>query len=420
MPTKQRTMTWLLFLILVVPGLAFAQPEGRIIGKVVDPEGNPIKGVTVTVTSPQVSGFKDVETTDWKGTFTVAFPKIDVTYHYRFDMPGYPSMEANQEWRLEGSQFYQWTMHPGAPAVVGALPPASTSEEAILAYNAGVTADKAKDYTTAAAKFKEAVTHDPKMRVAWADLSSIQLQLGHNEDAAEAAEKAIALGSTDQAVLVSRWQAYRNLKDDAKAASALKDLERIGAQTEEAKKIHNEGVTLLNAKDYAGAAVKFQDALNVDPNLQVSLIGLATADLKLGRNAEAATAAESILKDDPKNEKAIRIRYNACLALGDKARLEAALVGLAAVDPAIARHGLLQLAYEAYDANDMALAKERFGKVLQVDPNCPQAYYWLGVIHVSEGATAEAQSDLERFLQLAPNDPEAKSAREMLKELAKH
>jgi type IV pilus assembly protein PilF len=417
MHSTQRMMPWLLFLAWFVPGLALAQAEGTLIGKLVDPDGNPLKGVMVTATSPQVPGFNDVETTDWKGTFAVKLPKVDVTYHYRFDMPGYESMETNQQWHMVGSQFFQWTMHPAAPQVAGALPAASTSEQAILAYNAGIIAVKAKDNATAEAKFKDALKYDSKLRQGWEQLSTVEVQLGHNQEAADAAEKAIALGSTDQATLVARWQAYHNLKDDSKAAQALKDVERIGRATEEAKKVHNEGVALLSAKDYAGAAAKFQDALNIDPNLEEALIGLAAVDLQLGRNADAATAAEKILKADPKNAQAIKIRYNACLTLGDKARLEEALVGLAAVEPAVATHGLLQMAYEAYDANDMALAKQRFGKLLQIDPNVAQAYYWLGVINVSQGDTAAAKTNLERFLQLAPNDPEAKSARQMLKEL---
>jgi Flp pilus assembly protein TadD len=94
-------------------------------------------------------------------------------------------------------------------------------------------------------------------------------------------------------------------------------------------------------------------------------------------------------------------------------------VGLAPIEPAIARNGLLRLAFEAYDANDLVRAKERFGKVLEVDPNQPQAHNYLGIICVGQGAKAEARSHLERFLQLAPNDPEANAAREMLKYLGK-
>ena len=420
MPFGKRTLAWLVCLIWIVPTATFAEGLGRLLGKVLGPDGKGLGGVVVTVTSPQIPSFKDVETTNAKGMFTVDFDKIDVTYHYRFDKAGFQSMEVNQEWRLEGSQYYEWTMHAGeTQPVTSGLPAASTSEPAILAYNAGVLASRAKDYATAAAKFKESVGDDPKLRQAWESLAMAESELGQNQETVTAAEKAMALGSTDKAVLEARWQAYRNMKDDAKADQALKDMQKIGHATEEAKKIHNEGAALLKAGDFAGAAAKFQQALDVDPSLQPSLLGLATADLKLGRNADAAAAAETVLKTDPKNDQAIRIRYNACLALGDKAKLLDALVGLAAVDPVLARDGILRLAFDAYDANDMVQAKARFDKALAIDPNYAPAYYYLALIDVGRGATADAKGHLERFLQLAPNDPEAKSARDMLNYLSK-
>jgi Tfp pilus assembly protein PilF len=419
MRTSQRTAAWLLILFFTIPGLAFAQRKARLVGKIVDPEDKPIPGVTVTATSPLIPSFKEVLTTDKKGMFIVDFRDVDVTYHYRFDKAGYQPLEVDQEWKLEGTQRYQWTMSPAGTVAVGGLPPASTSEPAILAFNAGVAAVKAKDHATAEAKFKEAVQHDPKLARGWAALSGVQVQTGHNREAAEAAEKAIALGFSDEAVLLARWQAYRNLKDDAKAGEALKDLESVGRRSEEAKKIHNEAVALVKAGDDTRALAKFQEALNVDPNLQPALLGLATTALKIGRNAEAATAAETVLKADPKNEQAIRLRYNASLSLGDKDRLFEALVGLAAVEPAVASKGLVQLAFEAYDVNDSARAKDRFLKVLEIDPNQPLVHYYLGMLCVNEGATAEARSHLERFLTLAPNSPEAATAREMLKQLPK-
>jgi len=92
---------------------------------------------------------------------------------------------------------------------------------------------------------------------------------------------------------------------------------------------------------------------------------------------------------------------------------------LAAFEPVVARAGLLRLAFKAYDTNDLLVAKDRFEKALQVDPNYPQAYYYLGVINAAKGAMAEAKREIERFLQLAPKDPEANSARDMLKYLIK-
>jgi Tfp pilus assembly protein PilF len=359
-----------------------------------------------------------VQTTDKKGTFTIDLPQNNVTYLYQFEKAGYVTLHAKQDWTLDGSGHFQWTMQPGSnPEIGGGGAPVSASEPAVLAYNAGVAAVKAKDLATAEAKFKEATGHDPKLTQAWVALTTVELQMGHNQDAADSAEKAIALGMKDEAILTDRWQAYKNLKDDAKATAAMKDLEAFGRRTEEAKKLHNEAVALVKAGDSAGAFAKFQEALNLDPNLRPSLVGLATAGLKLGRNAEAATAAETILKADPKNEAALRLRYNACLTLGDPERLADALAGLAPVEPAVAKNGLLKLAFDAYDANDRDHAKARFLKVLEIDPNQGLAHYYLALVYVNEGNTAEARTHLEKFIALSPNSQEAANAREMLKQI---
>ena len=42
-------------------------------------------------------------------------------------------------------------------------------------------------------------------------------------------------------------------------------------------------------------------------------------------------------------------------------------------------NGLLKLAFDAYDANDRVRAKERFLKVLEVDPNQPLVHYYLAL-----------------------------------------
>jgi tetratricopeptide (TPR) repeat protein len=419
MRISQRTAVFFLVLVAMIPAFAFAQGRGRLVGKVVDPKGNAIQGVTVTVTSPDNSTFRDVETTDKRGAFLVDFKEIDVVYRYRFEKIGYETLEIQQKWTLDGTDHLQWTLQPATKTAVGGAVATTTSQPAAAAFNAGVTAFKSKDYATAEAKFKEAVQADPKLVAGWMSLASVQLLTGHNQEAAEAAEKAIALGSTDEAVMTARWQAYRNLKDDAKAAEALKDLEKVGRRAEEAKKIHNEAVALEKAGDNAGAFAKFQEALNIDPNLQASQIGLATAALKLGKNAEAVAAAEAVLKNDPKNQQALRLRYNASLALGDKDRLFDALVGLADAEPATAAKGMLALAFEAYDANNRDVAKARFQKVLEVDPNQPLAHYYLALVLVNEGNTADAVSHLEKFVALAPNSKEAETAREMLKALKK-
>ena len=175
MHTSHRKIAWLLILLWIVPGLVFAQERARLLGRVVDPQGKPIQGVKVTVTCKQDPKFHETRTTDKRGTFTVIFSQIEVTYQYLFEKEGFTTLEANQDWSAEGSQRFDWTMQPGTNEVKvqepGVAAPASTSPEAIAAYNAGVTAVRAKDFKTAVAKFKEAVASDPKLVVAWIALS---------------------------------------------------------------------------------------------------------------------------------------------------------------------------------------------------------------------------------------------------------
>jgi tetratricopeptide (TPR) repeat protein len=422
MPIGLRRVAWLLILFLMIPGLVFAEERARLEGRVVDPQGKPIQGVKVTATCEQDPKFNETRTTDKKGSFTVIFSQINVTYRYRFEKEGYQTLDANQNWTAEGSQRFDWTMQPGTGQVQAAEPggaaPVSTSTEAVTAYNAGVMAVRSKDFKTAVAKFKEAVANDPKLAVAWVALSSAQFQERDFKDSAEAAEKAVALGSKDEALLTTRYQAYKNAGEDTKAAEALKDLEKVGRAAEEAKKLHNEGVALVKAGDSMGAIAKFKEALALDPTLRASQVGLANAALKSGQYGDAATAAEAILKEDPKNDAAIRLRYNACLQLGDPDRLADALIGIYALDPVIAKKGLLKLAVDAYyDANSKDHGRANFLKVLEWDPNEPFSNYYIALMYVAEGKNAEAKAHLEKVVAAAPNTPQGTSARDMLKQL---
>ena len=422
MHTSHRKIAWLLILLWIVPGLVFAEERARLEGRVIDPQGKPIPGVKVTATCKQDSKFHEVRTTDKKGTFTIIFSQVGVTYQYRFEKEGFVTLDANQDWSAEGSQRFDWTMQPGTNEVQvkepGVAAPASTSPEAIAAYNDGVRANKAKDYKTAVVKFKESVSNDPKLVVAWIALSTAQFQTRDFKGAAESAEKAVSLGSKDELLLTTRYQAYKNAGEDEKAAEALKDLEKIGRAAEEAKKLHNEGVALAKAGDNIGAIAKFKEALALDPTLTASAVGMSTAALKAGEFGDAATAAEAILKQDPKNDAALRLRYNACLKLNDPARMTDALIGLAAVDPVVAKKGLLKLGVDAYyDPSSKDHGRAAFTEVLQLDPNEPYSNFYIASMLVAEGKTAEAKPHLEKVVAAIPTTDQGKLARDMLKQL---
>jgi Flp pilus assembly protein TadD len=72
---------------------------------------------------------------------------------------------------------------------------------------------------------------------------------------------------------------------------------------------------------------------------------------------------------------------------------------------------------ELYNGNRIPEAAKVLEGVLQTDPKNARAHYMLGLCYTNTGDLARAKEHLETFLQLAPNDPEAQSARQMLAEL---
>ena len=413
MNTKQRIIVSLLAMTLSFSGLAFAEREGRLIGKVEDPDGKPIQGVTITATADELPGLRMVEETDKKGVFKLDFEERFVEYRLRFVKEGYLTLESEQDWQLEGTARAEFTMYPGK-SVVGDQPVYSASSQAVTAYNEGVAAYNAKDYATADARFHTALEHDPDLYQAWLALSRVLLKQEQFERSADAAENAIALGATEEIVWQTRWEAYRALGDDAKTAEALEDMKTAGLRTVEAEKLHNQGVALAKAGDNAGAFAKFQEALEIDPNLLPAVEGVATTGILCGHDEEAAAAAETVLQSDPSNERAIRVRYNAYLNLKDDVKLFDALVGLLPYEPKVARDGLLHLAYTAYDARDQVVARERFGKILELSPDDPAAHYYMGLLVMNDGETELAKQHFERFLELAPDAPEAAVAKDLV------
>jgi len=428
MKTRQRhAAAWLALSCLALPAPAAAARVARLIGKVVDSEGKPLAGVRVTTTSTAVPDFNAVTETDNKGIFKVDFEKTDVVYVYQLEKAGLVPLRVEQKWTVEGTDRHEFKMTrteapqvgelaAGAPAAgeAGTGAAAAASSPGVEAFNAGVRAFKAKDYETAAARLQEASQQDPSLRQAWVALSAAYMQQRRYAQAAEAAEKAIALGATDASVLETRWEAYRQVGDQAKAAQARQELERIGRLAEEAKGVYNDGIALQKFGDDDRALAKFQAALELDPNFEPALLALAASALKLGRPADAAAAAETALKNNPGSTEALKLRYNAALKLKDEAKIVEALRGLAAVDGAAARDGLFLMARAAFDRDDMKAAKERLARVLAIEPSHARAHFLLGMILMREGSKQESRAHLQRFLELAPGDPDAATARDAI------
>ena len=172
-----RALSAALCLAFVLAVAAHAVGEGRIVGVVNDANGKPLKGIKVTMSRPG-STYKVEKVTDANGKFTLLVIDATLEYVLRLEKEGYTPFEETVKPRVEDTLRLSYTLGVSAPAE-----PAGPSEEevkllegknqAISAYNAGVTALQAGDLAAAAPKFDEATKLDPALALGFAALAEV-------------------------------------------------------------------------------------------------------------------------------------------------------------------------------------------------------------------------------------------------------
>ncbi|REK04347.1 MAG: hypothetical protein DWQ36_18115 [Acidobacteria bacterium] len=201
---------------------------------------------------------------------------------------------------------------------------------------------------------------------------------------------------------------------DAQAAGTADPAEIAkGAATE----IYNQGVMALNGGDLDTAEAAFLEALDKQADLALAHAALARLYLRQESWAKAAEQAELAVAADVDVDSMQQVLYSSYSALGDSEKADAALKKMQAANPEAASVNLYNEAADAYNNGDMATAKDGLTRVLSVDPDHAKANYMLGLVLIGEGDNAGAKTHLERFLELAPDDPDAATAQEMLQYL---
>jgi tetratricopeptide (TPR) repeat protein len=201
---------------------------------------------------------------------------------------------------------------------------------------------------------------------------------------------------------------------DAQAAGTVDpDAAAKGAATE----IYNQGVVALNGGDLDTAETYFLSALEKKPDLALAHAALARLYLRKEAHAKAAEQAELAVAADVDVDSMQQVLYSSYTALGEADKAEIAMRKMQAANPERASINLFNQAADAYNNGDMAAAKEGLTGVLSANPDHAKANYMLGLVLIGEGDSAGAKNHLERFLALAPEDPDAGTAREMLQYL---
>ena len=408
------TVLILVAALTLVPVFADAQAAGRVSVKLVDVDGKPLQGVTITITTPSLENYTETKETNKKGRFLVAHTDATYTYTYRMEKEGYETLVEKVRPPVGGVTQATFVMKPAGSSGSGdQAQGAQLTGTAAYVYNEGAEAQNAGDLDTAAERYAKAAELDPTLAAPLTGLAAVYFLQEKYSDSAAAAEKALALDPSDSRALQIRYEAYR-LTDDPRLKEAAEALKGSGGDEEAAGRIYNEAVDSYQAGDLDATRKHLEQAVVVGPGMVKPHVLLAAVCAQQGDLECADRELEATFALEPDNALGVRLSYEIAIVRGD-AELEMEMATkLVVVDPEYAGEKLFTRGVAHYDANRFDQAIAVMDLVMQVRPDDPKALFILGMASFNKGDAEAATQYLERFVELAPDNPDAAIAKELL------
>jgi tetratricopeptide (TPR) repeat protein len=210
--------------------------------------------------------------------------------------------------------------------------------------------------------------------------------------------------------------------------------EQIQKQQEESKggqavKSIESGNTLLQQEKYAEARAEYEKALALlEPQYKPAVLrGIASTYYKEAAQAkdkqakahkmdQAVGALKQALEIKPDDPESLQLISTLLVDAGRENEAKAYMARLpqgTKLDP----DTLLNVGIRAYNDKKVDDALAEFSRVIEQNPQLAEAYYYRALTYLNKGKNKEAKADLQKLLELDPNNKFAAEAREFLKSL---
>ena len=292
-----------LAVVLAVAGPAAAQSVIR--GKVVDGQGKPVEGATVTIEATESNRRAEVKT----------------NRNGEFMQIGLPSGRYNVTAAKDNlKQAQPATITQGNPTELsfqltptsGITPEQAKAQQEMQALAQGaIEAMRAGRDDEAIQKFNEIVVKIPTCSDCYYNLGVAYSKKQQFAEAEAAFLKATELAPNSGDAYTGLANVYNAQKkfDQAQQASAkAAELSAAGGAGGSAEALYNQGVILWNAGKFADAKVQFEAAITADPKLAMAHYQLGMANLNLGQIPDARKAFEGYLAAEPNGAKAAEVQ----------------------------------------------------------------------------------------------------------------
>ncbi|HEY3173470.1 MAG TPA: tetratricopeptide repeat protein [Thermoanaerobaculia bacterium] len=304
---RKKTLALTALAAFGVASLAHAGAQARLKGKVTDASGNPIDGVTVSVTTPNLRLFKVTLKTDKKGEYGTILNDATIPYHLKFEKEGFVPMEADKKVPVGDvgvvDAKLQTTAQAGAAAAAHGAPAApSPNDQAALLFNEGVDLLNAGNKPAAEAKFLEAVGKNPDLPQGWQALTTLAYDKKDWAKTLQYGQKAVDLDPSLTQTYGLLATAAQQTGDKKAAAEWQAKFESANPDTPES--LYNKGVDAYNKKKIKDAEVLLQKAVDAKPDFALAHFWLGMVSFNLNKKAPAREHLQKYLSLDPNGSEA--------------------------------------------------------------------------------------------------------------------
>ena len=199
------------------------------------------------------------------------------------------------------------------------------------------------------------------------------------------------------------------------------------AKSAELTKVFEEGVAASKAGNSDEAIAKFTHATELSPKCSDCFYNLGYAYAQKKDYDQAEAAYKKAIEIKPNYAEAyngLANVYNAQHKFDEAAAASAKASELSSADTAGGVTGgnvnsMYNQGVILWNGGKFAEAKKQFEAVIKVDANHADAHYWLGMALVNEGKVAESVPEFETYLKLAPEGPNAATAKAIVAQFKK-
>jgi tetratricopeptide (TPR) repeat protein len=200
----------------------------------------------------------------------------------------------------------------------------------------------------------------------------------------------------------------------------------LAAKTAELRKAFDEGVALSREGKYDDSVASFNKAIALNPKCQDCFYNIGFAYAQKKDYAQAEENYKKALEVKPDYAEAyngLANIYNAQRKFDLAAEASAKASQLSATAPGALQGGNADALYNEgvilWNGGKIPDAKAKFQAAIAANANHAESHYQLGMALVNEGKLQEAGSEFNTYLKLAPEGPNAATAKALVAQLPK-